>query len=312
MSWDAVTARLQQNIAAGKAPDGLDVYEAIRGVEGIAPGGAEQYAAYMTLPFAGLKGRLVWEFRHSTRHNIWLGSGWGNALDQARIPFEEVRNLSGTSRNSGRPRMVDHPTKGFGGSLSLKLVVRNAIEAKALAKVLSRSEVGLDRNPDATASDLLATPPKGKKPSSGTVGFGSPSNADSEYDLIAGALARLASEYGEADIEQREIVLKRIERGPAGNLVKKANGYRCQLCEALGLNPIGFTKSDGQPYVEAHHITPVSSLESGSLSPSNIVTLCANHHRQMHHGNVNVKARDEAFDVVVDGVQVSLRRHMVG
>ena len=92
-----------------------------------------------------------------------------------------------------------------------------------------------------------------------------------------------------------------IKRDPVGNSVKKATGHKCQLCEALGQPPHGFKKRNGLPYLEAHHVIPVSELQIGSLAASNIVTLCANHHRQMHYGNVSVEIQDKVFEILIEG-----------
>ncbi|MCA0902961.1 hypothetical protein [Qipengyuania aquimaris] len=108
--------------------------------------------------------------------------------------------------------------------------------------------------------------------------------------------------------EVRTRVSKQIERGPIGNRLKKLNGYRCQLCEALGHDPIGFVKTGGEPYVEAHHVTPVSELELGSLGAGNIMIVCANHHRQMHYGNVEVTRNDLEFLVRIDGAELKIKR----
>jgi predicted HNH restriction endonuclease len=75
-----------------------------------------------------------------------------------------------------------------------------------------------------------------------------------------------------------------LERGPEGRHVKRYNGYRCQLCEAIGNHPIGFETERGEPYIEAHHAVPVSKLEPGTLHRSYTMTLCANHHCQLHYG----------------------------
>ncbi len=103
-------------------------------------------------------------------------------------------------------------------------------------------------------------------------------------------------------------VSKSIERGSIGARLKKANGFRCQLCEAMGLKAVGFLKANGEPYVEAHHATPVSELEVGSLSATNIMILCANHHRQMHYGNVLIDRRSLEFLLTIDGVRISIKR----
>lgn len=48
--------------------------------------------------------------------------------------------------------------------------------------------------------------------------------------------------------------------------------------------------------MEAHHVIPVSELEVGSLSASNIIIVCPNHHRELHYGVLSVQ-REEAFFV---------------
>ncbi len=95
--------------------------------------------------------------------------------------------------------------------------------------------------------------------------------------------------------EVRERVSKSIERGSIGQKLKRANGFKCQLCDALGHNPIGFLKANNEPYVEAHHVTPVSALEVGSLEASNIMILCANHHREMHYGRIELERDEREF-----------------
>jgi hypothetical protein len=108
-------------------------------------------------------------------------------------------------------------------------------------------------------------------------------------------------------------VSKTIERGPIGAMLKEANGYRCQLCDALGLDPLGFLKPNGERYVEAHHATPVSELEVGSLSATNIMILCANHHRQMHYGSVLIERTATDLVLTIDGGQTaSIRRFGFG
>ena len=111
--------------------------------------------------------------------------------------------------------------------------------------------------------------------------------------------------------EVRERVSKSIERGSIGQKLKRANNFKCQLCDALGLNPIGFLKANMEPYVEAHHATPVSELEIGSLSASNIMILCANHHREMHYGNVELDRVEGEFLVKLDGHDLRIKRFAV-
>lgn len=46
----------------------------------------------------------------------------------------------------------------------------------------------------------------------------------------------------------------------------------------------------------------------GSLGASNILKVCANHHRQLHYGDVKVRIAETTFDIVLDGCALSLNR----
>jgi hypothetical protein len=132
-----------------------------------------------------------------------------------------------------------------------------------------------------------------------------------EDDGGADALAALERKYLNASPEVKLRVSKTIERGPVGGIVKKANGFKCQVCEALGSNPIGFLMKSGEPYVEAHHVMPVSTKQVGSLSASNVMTVCANHHRQLHFGRVEVTITDHTFDLEMLGKPLKIPRLII-
>ncbi|MGB9150013.1 MAG: HNH endonuclease [Burkholderiales bacterium] len=106
----------------------------------------------------------------------------------------------------------------------------------------------------------------------------------------------------------KEKISKTIERGNVGLEVKMATGFKCQLCEALGRDPLGFLKKNGERYVEAHHVMPVSKKQLGSLAASNIMTLCANHHRQIHYGGIHVVISPLTFDLTIEGTPVKISR----
>lgn len=108
--------------------------------------------------------------------------------------------------------------------------------------------------------------------------------------------------------EVRERISKSIERGSIGQRLKRLTGYRCQICEAIGKGPGSFLKPSGERYVEAHHATPVSEKEIGSLAATNIMILCANHHRQMHYGDVTLERTATTFELLIDGNAVSIAR----
>ena len=123
------------------------------------------------------------------------------------------------------------------------------------------------------------------------------------------AIASLESKYANASPPVKQVISKRIERGPVGEAVKVARGFRCQVCEALNLDPIGFRKPDSTPYVEAHHVTFVSSLQPGTLGPSNLITACPNHHRQLHYGDAQLlETTKNAFRFRIDGTEITIPR----
>jgi predicted HNH restriction endonuclease len=132
-----------------------------------------------------------------------------------------------------------------------------------------------------------------------------------EADAALDTLAALEKQFLKASPEVKERVSRTIERGPVGRAVKKALGFQCQLCAALGQHPLGFHKKNGEPYVEAHHVMPVSALQVGSLAASNIMVLCANHHRQMHYGNVKLQISQQTFDIHIDGKEHKISRYAV-
>lgn len=124
-------------------------------------------------------------------------------------------------------------------------------------------------------------------------------------------LAQLEQHYLYAAPEVREIISRRIERGAIGDLVKKANHYECQLCKALGREPVAFCKPDGQPYVEAHHVVPVAQGQVGSLSAANVISVCANHHRQLHYGGIHVQIGANQFLVCLPQAEIRIPRFQV-
>lgn len=100
-----------------------------------------------------------------------------------------------------------------------------------------------------------------------------------------------------------------IERGRIATLAKRHTGYKCLLCEAMKLDPIEFLKENGDPYVEAHHVDQVANLTVGALGLANIITLCANHHRQMHYGNVDLLSSTKTqFKFRVDEKEFVIKR----
>lgn len=53
---------------------------------------------------------------------------------------------------------------------------------------------------------------------------------------------------------------------------------------------------------------PVAEGEIGSLAASNVITVCANHHRELHYGRVGVQIRDDRFDLTMPDGPISITR----
>ena len=120
---------------------------------------------------------------------------------------------------------------------------------------------------------------------------------ETETDLI-----NLEKEYEHAVPEIKERVSNYIERGRIAEKFKKKTGFKCQICGALGEDPYVFEKENGDYYIEVHHIDAVSNLNKGSLGISNLITVCPNHHRQLHYGKVDVLENNEdELKLKIDG-----------
>lgn len=100
--------------------------------------------------------------------------------------------------------------------------------------------------------------------------------------------------------EVKQVITKKIERGNLANKVKKFVNYECLICKKIHNTTQSFKKSNGDTYVEVHHVEPVSGLKKGSLSLANIITVCANHHRQLHYGNVEYQIENDYFTFNID------------
>lgn len=88
--------------------------------------------------------------------------------------------------------------------------------------------------------------------------------------------------------EVKQRISNYIERGIISNKVKKLNNYKCSVCEVMGSNTNSFIKTNGETYIETHHVEPVSTIKEGILGTCNLMTVCANHHRQLHYGDVEL------------------------
>lgn len=101
-------------------------------------------------------------------------------------------------------------------------------------------------------------------------------------------IGSLVEKYTNSTPNVKEVVSEYIEKGSLSDLIKKHNHHECLICKATGSNPIPFYKKDGSPYIEVHHIEFSSTLNLGVNNASNLITVCPNHHRQIHYGDVKL------------------------
>lgn len=92
-------------------------------------------------------------------------------------------------------------------------------------------------------------------------------------------LEELNARYSGLEPRLRNIrITKHLDRGTAvTNALKKFLGAVCQICDWQG-----FSKPDGDRYIEAHHLSQISTLQPNSLCTENIILVCPNCHRQLH------------------------------
>lgn len=95
-------------------------------------------------------------------------------------------------------------------------------------------------------------------------------------------------EVGNADPEYRKRMRGSYLRDQkVRDLVLKRARGRCEECDELG-----FTKQNGRPYLETHHI--ISLSEQGPDRPHNVIALCATDHRRAHYAE-NWKELQDKF-----------------
>ena len=90
----------------------------------------------------------------------------------------------------------------------------------------------------------------------------------------------------DSTVERRTFSGSTFVRNPAHrtNALARANG-KCEYC-----GQSGFKMSNGKIFLETHHVVPLS--ENGLDSEYNVVAICANHHREAHHGDQQFKIRE--------------------
>ena len=124
-------------------------------------------------------------------------------------------------------------------------------------------------------------------------------------ETIANTLSNIKKaeeEMIDAILEKRKNLSSKIERGAIARYVKQLTEYKCLICEALGTANYSFLKrNSNERYIETHHIENVSLQKKGSLALHNLITVCPNHHRQFHYGNLElIDQTEELFTFKID------------
>lgn len=126
-------------------------------------------------------------------------------------------------------------------------------------------------------------------------------SSSGRFVLERGALANRLIDQFVADTlpgsptEVRSVTGIVFVRNPAvrRTVMARANG----LCEWCG--ELGFATDDGSVFLETHHVVPLS--ENGPDTVSNVVALCANHHREAHFGSSRMTMRKRLLDSLKTG-----------
>ncbi len=84
----------------------------------------------------------------------------------------------------------------------------------------------------------------------------------------------------------------RFKRSPVvrAHVLSRANG-RCEFC-----GQPGFLRADGTHYLESHHIIKLAS--DGEDRLTNVIALCANHHREAHYSNQTTALEEKMIEIV--------------
>lgn len=131
-------------------------------------------------------------------------------------------------------------------------------------------------------------------------------NIEEERPVSISDIEKLEAKYRNATPLVKYRISKTIERGTISQKVKRYNDYKCQICDELGLNPYTFKRDNGEYYIETHHIIPVSHGKKGTLGLTNLITVCANHHRQIHFGGIGITVLEDKFIVEIDNKAIEI------
>lgn len=124
------------------------------------------------------------------------------------------------------------------------------------------------------------------------------------------SLIRLNEKYKNAAPDVKKFLSKRIERGSFAQKFKVIAGSKCMICEQVNKNPYVFLKENNEYYIEVHHVIFISKRLKGTLTSANLITVCPNHHRQLHYGKNTdfIEVDDTKFLFKLDGKLISIKK----
>ncbi len=111
------------------------------------------------------------------------------------------------------------------------------------------------------------------------------------YEHYKERFEEIISDYREQGLSIEEMIQKEDERKlPVGVkrnnllsfLVRKANGFKCELCK---------TEKKRSYTIQTHHIIPLS--EGGEDHSQNMIVLCESHHDSVHEGEIMIERDDQ-------------------
>ena len=98
------------------------------------------------------------------------------------------------------------------------------------------------------------------------------------------------AEISHTDVQRREYLIETYARNQGW--VAEAKNCFGNFCLCLGCSNT-FSKPDGTPYIEVHHIIPLA--DGGEDSLWNLAVLCAHHHRMAHFSDDDTRLNLQRF-----------------
>lgn len=96
-------------------------------------------------------------------------------------------------------------------------------------------------------------------------------------------------------LKEFQYTIKQYSRNPyvIKLALQRANGT-CECCN----EPAPFLRMDGSPYLETHHLIPLS--EKGNDDIDNVRAICPNCHKELHFGENREKKSDELLKIIAN------------